>query len=267
MLSNIIRRLAVFGMSLVPLDIREESHQHTAALTAITRWLGIGSYLEWTEETRISWLTSELSSKRPLFRTRDLDSLGFDPVVVKVLKTYQMASQQRPASLGAYVISQCQTASDVLAVMLLQKQNGMIPENNNMMRVVPLFETLDDLNRAADVLDTLFRIPVYVGAVKGKQEVMVGYSDSAKDAGRIAACWARLFLRSVGSTPATLSRQLRGTLWPTILGGASPACPHHAITLVLLHWTASCLLSVETAPCNLPKSTAWPATPGPTSLR
>merc|ERR1711957_187653 len=88
-------------------------------------------------------------------------------------------------------MGQAQTASDVLAVMLLQKQFGMTPQSGKMMRVVPLFETLNDLTNASEVLKVLFGISQYVGAVKGKQEVMVGYSDSAKDAGRLAACWAQ----------------------------------------------------------------------------
>jgi phosphoenolpyruvate carboxylase len=75
--------------------------------------------------------------------------------------------------------------------MLLQKQFGMTAQNGNMMRVVPLFETLGDLKNAHVPLETLFCVPAYVGAIKGKQEVMVGYSDSAKDAGRLAACWAQ----------------------------------------------------------------------------
>lgn len=191
-LADIIRRLAVFGMSLLPLDIREESTKHTEALDAITRWLGIGSYKEWDETARLSWLTSELANKRPLFRTRDVDSLGFDKNVVKTLRTVDTAASLHPSTLGAYVISQAQTASDVLAVMLLQRQFGMTAKNGNLMRVVPLFETLDDLNNAPDVLNTLFGIPLYVGEVKSKQEVMVGYSDSAKDAGRLAACLAQV---------------------------------------------------------------------------
>lgn len=187
---DIIRRVYVFGLTLVPLDIREESTKHTEAIDAITRWLGVGSYAEWSEEARLNFLQSELSNKRPFFRIRDLDGLGFDPSVVKTLRTFFTASTLKPSALGAYVISQAQTASDVLAVMLLQKQVGMTPDRGNMMRVVPLFETLDDLENAAGVLDTLFSIPTYAGAIKGKQEVMVGYSDSAKDAGRLAASWA-----------------------------------------------------------------------------
>ena len=82
-------------------------------------------------------------------------------------------------SLGAYVISQCQQASDVLAVLLLQQDAGVSP----LMRVVPLFETLDDLQRAPSTMDALFSMEPYTSKIGGHQEIMVGYSDSAKDAG------------------------------------------------------------------------------------
>lgn len=102
-----------------------------------------------------------------------------------------MAASLGPGSFGAYVISQATCASDVMAVMLLQKQFGLTTDNGKMLRVVPLFETLTDLNNASDVCETLFTLPGYLEAIKGKQEIMVGYSDSAKDAGRLAACWAQ----------------------------------------------------------------------------
>jgi phosphoenolpyruvate carboxylase len=191
LLADIIRRLCVFGMGLVPLDIREESTKHTEALDDISRWLGVGSYKEWSETARISWLTTELSNRRPFIRLRYLRELGFDEGTVKTLETFDTASKIPTDSLGAYVISQAKAASDVLAVMLLQSEFGMTVADGNMMRVVPLFETLEDLTNAPKVLATLFSIPSYVGAIKGKQEVMVGYSDSAKDAGRLAACWAQ----------------------------------------------------------------------------
>jgi phosphoenolpyruvate carboxylase len=191
LLLDIIRRVVAFGMTLVPIDIREESTKHTLALDSITRYLGVGSYKEWDEETRLSFLQAELASKRPLIRASEISKMDFDESVVTTLLTFHMASSLRPESLGAYVISQAQTASDVLAVMLLQKQFGMTVANGNMMRVVPLFETLEDLENAPSRLDTLFSIPTYVGAIKACQEIMVGYSDSAKDAGRLAACWAQ----------------------------------------------------------------------------
>ena len=190
-LVDVIRRVSAFGTTLVRLDIREESTRHTLAVDAITRHLGIGSYAQWDEEARLSFLQAELAGKRPLFRTRDINEISDDEDVRKTLRVFETASELGPEALGAYVISQAQTASDVLAVMLLQRQFGMTASNGNLMRVVPLFETLNDLTNAPSVINTLFQIPTYMGQCKGKQEVMVGYSDSAKDAGRLAACWAQ----------------------------------------------------------------------------
>eukprot|EP01041_Mallomonas_annulata_P005192 gene5192-10384_t len=187
-LVDTIRRLAIFGLSLMSLDIRQESTRHTEALDAITRYLGVGSYQQWDENTRRNWIQTELSSKRPLLpRHQDLSSFGFSATVVDTLKTFELASSLDEDSLGAYVISQCQQASDILAVKLLQQDAGIQPA----LRVVPLFETLDDLDRSAEVIDALFSINAYRGSIGNKQEIMVGYSDSAKDAGRLAASWAQ----------------------------------------------------------------------------
>ena len=183
-LIDTIRRLAAFGVSLVPLDVREESTRHTLALDAITQYLGIGSYSSWDEAARLSFLQMELSNRRPLIKLSALEAHGVDETVLTTLRTFEEIAKFSPESLGAYVISQSKAASDVLAVMLLQKQFGMTPSNGKMMRVVPLFETLNDLTNAPDILRTLFKIGQYMGAANGEMEVMVGYSDSAKDAGR-----------------------------------------------------------------------------------
>jgi phosphoenolpyruvate carboxylase len=163
LLVDLIRRVATFGLTLVPLDLRQESTRHTMALDAITRYLEIGSYFEWDEETRISWLQNELAGNRPLFRTRDIDLLGFDNLVLDTLKTIEVASSLGPGSLGAYVISQSKATSDVLAVVLLQRQFGMTKLNGKLMRVVPLFETLNDLNNAPAIIDVLFSNQKYLG--------------------------------------------------------------------------------------------------------
>jgi phosphoenolpyruvate carboxylase len=104
-------------------------------------------------------LQSELNNKRPLFRIRDVEQnvLKFDADVKKTLMVFKVASELDSESLGAYVISQGQTASDVLAVMLLQKQFGMTKANGKLMRVVPLFETLNDLHNSPEQLEKLFR--------------------------------------------------------------------------------------------------------------
>jgi len=188
-LVDIIRNLSAFGLTLVPLDVRQESDRHAEALDAITRYLGLGSYDQWDESTKINWLIQQLASKRPLLRSGSWkeNTVLFSSTAVDTLETFRMIADQYEGSLGAYVISQATSASDVLAVLLLQRDAGV----KKPLRVVPLFETLDDLKGAAATMEALFSLPGYMGSIAGKQEVMIGYSDSAKDAGRLAASWAQ----------------------------------------------------------------------------
>ena len=87
--------------------------------------------------------------------------------------------------LGAYVISMTNSASDLLSVIFLQKEANI----KNKLRVVPLFETLDDLINAKEIMEKLFSQSWYRKVIKNEQEVMIGYSDSSKDAGKICASW------------------------------------------------------------------------------
>ncbi|MCX2800289.1 phosphoenolpyruvate carboxylase [Microbulbifer thermotolerans] len=186
-LKDTLRRLNCFGITLLRLDIRQESTRHSEALDAITRYLALGSYAEWDEKKKQQFLLAELESRRPLvdegFYRSDLCS----EEVREVLDTCRVIAEQGPEGLGAYVISMARRPSDVLAVMLLQKIAGA----TRPMRVVPLFETLDDLNNAADTMGALLEIPFYKARVRAGQEVMIGYSDSAKDAGFLGAAWAQ----------------------------------------------------------------------------
>lgn len=210
-LSDIIRRVSVFGLTIGPLDIRQESGRHLEAIDAITRSLGLGSYAQWDEDTKINWLSQELNNPRPLlahYAVRDMTKLGFSSTVVDTLRTVQVASRLGEGSLGAYVISHARAASDVLAVTLLQQEFGLrdlpsaageggnsnpnVKDNSkHMMRVVPLFESLNDLNNAPGIVERLLKLPAYTGRIGNRLEIMVGYSDSAKDAGRLAAAWAQ----------------------------------------------------------------------------
>ncbi|WP_444918874.1 phosphoenolpyruvate carboxylase [Microbulbifer sp. JMSA003] len=186
-LKDTLRRLNCFGITLLRLDIRQESTRHADTLDAITRYLGMGNYSSWSEEEKQVFLVSELDSRRPLVDESFYRSDFCDEEVSEVLQTCKVIAEQGPEGLGAYVISMATTPSDVLAVMLLQKIAGVqVP-----MRVVPLFETLDDLDGAATTMSTLLNIPLYKQRVLDGQEVMIGYSDSAKDAGFLGAAWAQ----------------------------------------------------------------------------
>ena len=180
-LADLLRRVAVFGVVLARLDIRQESSRHTEAVDAITRALGAGSYAEWNEDQRIEFLMRELDNRRPLLPR------GFEatPPVRDVLDTFRAVAAIHPESLGAYVITMTRQASDVLAVHLLQQDAHV----QHPLRVVPLFETAADLEHAPAVLDRLLGIDAYRRRIHGRLEVMVGYSDSTKDAGRLTAAW------------------------------------------------------------------------------
>ncbi|KAI3976842.1 hypothetical protein MKX01_008700 [Papaver californicum] len=178
------------------LDLRQESGRHAEALDAITRYLDMGVYSEWDEDKKLEFLTRELKGKRPLVPP----TIDVVPDVKEVLGTFRVAAELGSDSLGAYVISMASHASDVLAVELLQKDarlavSGEIgrPCPGGTLRVVPQFETVKDLRGAGSVIRKLLSIDWYREHIlknhNGHQEVMVGYSDSGKDAGRFTAAW------------------------------------------------------------------------------
>ncbi|KAJ1386684.1 Pyruvate/Phosphoenolpyruvate kinase-like domain superfamily [Sesbania bispinosa] len=178
-LADLIRRVATFGMMLMKIDLRQESGRHAETLDAITRYLDMGTYSEWDEEKKLDFLSRELKGKRPLVPL----SIEVAPDVKEVLDTFRIAAELGSDSLGAY-------ASDVLAVELLQKDARLAvsgelgrPCPGRTLRVVPLFETVKDLRGAGSVIRKLLSIDWY------RQHVMVGYSDSGKDAGRFTAGW------------------------------------------------------------------------------
>lgn len=178
-----LRRAATFGLFLTRLDIRQDSGRHAAALSEITEYLGLGRYQDWDEAVRQEFLLEELGNHRPLLPADYQASAD----TAEVLATCRVAAAAPAASLGSYVISMAGQPSDVLAVQLLLKECGL----RRPLRVVPLFETLDDLDNAGPCIDRLLGLDAYREALAGPQEVMIGYSDSAKDAGTLAAAWAQ----------------------------------------------------------------------------
>jgi phosphoenolpyruvate carboxylase len=182
-LLDCLRRAVTFGLFLGRLDVRQDSARHRDALTEITDYLGLGRYADWDEDRRIEFLQAELKNRRPLLPAH------FRPQAdtAEVLATCREVAAAPAASLGSYVISMAGAASDVLAVQLLLKEAGL----TRPMRVVPLFETLADLDNAGPVMQRLLGLPGYRAGLRGPQEVMIGYSDSAKDAGTTAAAWAQ----------------------------------------------------------------------------
>ncbi|KAJ0837093.1 Phosphoenolpyruvate carboxylase 1 [Helianthus annuus] len=131
-LLDFLRQVSTFGLSLVKLDIRQESERHTDVLDAITQHLEIGSYRKRSEEKRQEWLLAELSGKRPLFGSDLPKTEGVEDVV----DTFNVLAELPSDCFGAYIISMATSPSDVFAVELLQCECHV----KQPLRVVPLFE-------------------------------------------------------------------------------------------------------------------------------
>jgi len=180
---DLIRRAYSFGLNLARLDIRQESKRHLKLMKSICKHLGLGNFEEWSEEEKISFLSREFKSKRPLISK----NISLDKEDKETWSTFKMIAKLPRECLGAYIISMSSKASDILTVVVLQKEAGM----KSCLRTVPLFETLSDLENAHHVMKEIYRISWYSKYFKKKQEVMIGYSDSSKDAGKLAASWAQ----------------------------------------------------------------------------
>lgn len=179
---DMIRKVNCFGISLVKLDIRQHSERHESAVAEITQALNMGDFNAWDEQQRQQFLITELQNPRPL-----LPKKAWTKDTQEVLDTFAMIAAQPAELFGIYIISMASKVSDILTVNLLLKATG-VPWK---MPIAPLFETLDDLNNAPAVMAELFTLDSYKDYCEHQHYVMIGYSDSAKDAGVLAATWGQ----------------------------------------------------------------------------
>jgi phosphoenolpyruvate carboxylase len=180
-LLDLIRRARCFGINLAKLDIRQESSRHTKLISEIVKKKYNKDYFLWNESEKLAFLSSRIKSKKNLIK----NSLLKNKENKEVWSTFNVLVDQPKECLGAYVISMTSAASDILSVAYLQKEAKIV----NKLRVVPLFETLDDLRNAKSIMNSLFSLPWYRKSINYKQEIMIGYSDSSKDAGKLSASW------------------------------------------------------------------------------
>jgi phosphoenolpyruvate carboxylase len=198
---NPIRRaVEIFGAHLCGLDMRQNSAIHEVVVAELLQVGGVcDNYLDLDETARVAILSTEAANARPL-RNRQLTLSAASEAELGVVRA-AYAAQQRSGReiIPHYVISKAESVSDVLEVLLLGKETGLyVPAVGDTpaqlsLDVVPLFETIDDLDRAAATLDALLYHPIYRSLVRirgNTQEVMVGYSDSNKDGGYLTANWA-----------------------------------------------------------------------------
>ena len=180
-LLDLMRRAKCFGINLARLDIRQESSRHKQLISELVKAKYNKNYLKFSEKEKLNFLRLSITSKFKKignFQFRNKENK-------EVWSTFKTISKEPPECLGAYVISMTTSASDILSVSFLQKESQI----KDKLRVVPLFETLDDLINAKSIMETLFSQNWYRKLINYNQEVMIGYSDSSKDAGKICASW------------------------------------------------------------------------------
>ena len=180
-LLDLMRRAKCFGINLAKIDIRQESSRHAQLLTEYIKKKENSDYLNWDEQKRIKYLSKSMKKKSKNFKNFSFKNKENN----EVWSTFKILADEPTECLGAYVISMTSAASDILSVYLMQKEADI----KNRLRVVPLFETLQDLKNAKSIMEKLFSLGWYRRLIQYKQEIMIGYSDSSKDAGKLSASW------------------------------------------------------------------------------
>ncbi|MDX1890963.1 phosphoenolpyruvate carboxylase [Mycolicibacterium sp. 050158] len=188
----------VFGFHLSGLDLRQNSEVHEEVMAELLAWAGVHpDYRSLPEPDRVEILVAELATRRPLvspgaelseLARKELDITAAAARAVRVFG---------PEAVPNYIISMCQSVSDMLEAAVFLKEAGLLDASGEKpyspVGVVPLFETIDDLQRGSSIMEAVLDIPLYRAMVHARgehQEVMLGYSDSNKDGGYLAANWA-----------------------------------------------------------------------------
>lgn len=200
----VLRILEVFGFHLADLDIRQNSRTHDLALAQLLKAAGIPdgeNFPEWSEEKRLSFLRQELKSPRPFLGASN--HLGLGAEADAVLSCYDILREQirehGREGIGALIVSMTRQLSDLLVIPILAREAGLTGWREGTLSsplpIVPLFETLDDLERSPDLLKEFLAEPVAQASLDRRhgslpiQQVMIGYSDSNKDCGILASQW------------------------------------------------------------------------------
>lgn len=197
LLRRIRTQIRTFGFSLAALDIRQHSDLYGSAVDELLRHASVSrNYLQLEEAQKIDILMQELTNPRPLVPISA--SISDDSrAILNVLNLVRKSILVDVSSIGSLIISMTHHVSHLLEVMLLCKETGLWQYNegnvHSMVDIVPLFETVDDLERSGELMKALYENPIYEQQLKARgnfQEIMLGYSDSNKDGGYWMANWA-----------------------------------------------------------------------------
>ena len=204
-LDPLLRFLRTFGFHMAVLDIRQNSAFHDKAIGQLLAATGQddANFAQWDESRRLGFLDSELRSTRPFMREQASIGPEADAVVACHRALVTHIDQYGSAGLGSLIVSMTRSVSDLLSVYLLAREAGLTAGGSEdaycLLPVVPLFETIGDLERSTGIMDAFLSHPMTQRTLKARrdagltdgltQQVMIGYSDSNKDGGILASLW------------------------------------------------------------------------------
>lgn len=195
-LADLIRTASICGFHLMPLDLRQHAEKHTNVVAELFQQAGLEDFDALNEEEKQAVLLRELQSPRPLFSpfTQYSEETRYElDIFHEALKVKQDFGEQ---AISQSIISNCERPSDMLALALILKETGLLCVQNgkpkSRINIVPLFETIEALENACPVMQTMFSLTWYRAFIESRdniQEIMLGYSDSNKDGGYITSTW------------------------------------------------------------------------------
>ncbi|WP_151737329.1 phosphoenolpyruvate carboxylase [Paenibacillus tengchongensis] len=195
-IKKLIRQVELFGFHTATLDIRQHSKEHENAMSEILAKMNIAeNYGQMAEEDKIALLEQLLNDPRPLTSPYQRYSESTEECLAVYRTVYMLQEEYGKQCITSYLISMAEAASDILEVMVFSKEVGLFHKDNDgtvvcTLQAVPLFETIDDLHDAPQIMERLLKLPIYreaVRAMNDQQEIMLGYSDSNKDGGVVTA--------------------------------------------------------------------------------
>ena len=195
-LGKLARAVDVFGFYLMPLDLRQHAEKHAAVVGELFAHANLEHYAALDEAARVRVLLRELATPRLLYSPFLSYSADSEKELAIFREAARVQQQFGQGAIAQCIISNCASVSDILALALLAKESGLLRLDGGVpaisLNLVPLFETIADLDASADIMQQLFALPWYQQLLKsrnGVQEVMLGYSDSNKDGGYLTSQW------------------------------------------------------------------------------
>lgn len=195
-LANIIRSVSVFGFHMMPLDLRQHAGKHADVVAELFQHAGLEDYNSLNEEQKQAALLRELSHQRPLYSPFITYSDHTRHELAIFNEARKIKDEFGEDAVTQSIISNCEQPSDLLALALLLKESGLLVVENgkphSRINIVPLFETIEALENACPVMETMFRLDWYDALLESRgniQEIMLGYSDSNKDGGYVTSSW------------------------------------------------------------------------------